>query len=98
MEWYVARTNEIAPFGYYLAPFRFSHQGIYLAPNIPQHFDIQSQRLGYVSRTNHITAFLKGYQGTKNDINHKFWANFDKCNSLWPSREHRQLRSRFIGI
>ena len=21
---------------------------------------------------------------TKNDINHKFWANFGKCNGLWP--------------
>ena len=35
---------------------------------------------------------------TKNDINHKFWASFDKCYGLWPSQEPLWLRSRFIRI
>ena len=37
---------------------------------------------------------------SKNDINQKFWTHFifHKCNDVWPSKEPRRLRSRFIGI
>ena len=68
VEWYVARTDQIAAFRYVSRTNQISELGYvshtdqiaalgYVSRT--QHLDIlhQSQRLGYVSWTNHITAF-----------------------------------------
>ena len=68
VEWYVARTNQIAAFRYVSRTNQISALGYVSHTNQiaalgyvsrAQHLDIlhQSQRLGYVSWTNHITAF-----------------------------------------
>ena len=68
VEWYVARTNQIAAFRYVSRTNQISALGYVSHTNQiaalgyvsrAQHLDIlhQSRRLGYVSWTNHITAF-----------------------------------------
>ena len=82
----------------YLAPIRLPHWRMYLA--LIMHitaFEYLATitEFGYCFLVNDVMD-----QGlcTENDTDHKFWANFDKCYGLRPSREPRRLRSRFIGI
>ena len=53
-----------------------SVQGMYLAPIVSQ----------LSCKLFHGIKWLC----TQNDIDHKFWPYFDKCNGLWPSRERRR--------
>ena len=63
----------------------------------------------FISRLAHEVAWgndtnLSHYQSDNQRAVHKEWNKpelfslFDKCNGLWPSREPRPLKSRFIGI
>ena len=82
---HVSLTNQIAALGFYLGPI------------ISQHLDIlyQLQRWGIA-----FLLMISCKKGATHKERHRpnILGSFGKCNGLWPSREPRRLRSRFIGI
>ena len=69
----------------------------YLGPIISQYLDIlyQLQRWGIA-----FLLMISCKKGATHKERHRpnILGSFGKCNGLWPSREPRRLRSRFIGI